>query len=338
MPYDEYLDFARHLVHNLALPHLTRGYQELVRELEAARELLQLARAQGLDAAVSGHSAALEALRKGNKELVTAAEQRAEAAMREAVEGRYPEHAIVGEELGFRLGSRLRWVFDPVDGTSALVRTAIAQAAGLALAEPMPAFGVTVGLVDGDEAVVGVVLELLVQQDVLRAGSTWTGARGSPSLRDGHSARVNDVEKLEDAYLVCTAAAVMFKTPAQRAGYRALLGRARGLVEDQNCAGFMRLLDPASGIGVALEGDLAYHDVAALVPILTGAGALVTNDHGEPLAFPEAAIAREYRILAASPRLHAEALAVVREGASSAQEGGEEPPEGSRGYRRKFAD
>src|SRR5689334_11523490 len=48
---------------------------------------------------------------------VTDADREAEAAMRSAIQSEYPDHSILGEELGQTGEGPVRWVLDPVDGT-----------------------------------------------------------------------------------------------------------------------------------------------------------------------------------------------------------------------------
>ena len=53
---------------------------------------------------------------------VTEADCAAERALRAAIEARYPEHGIWGEEFGMVRGeASVRWSLDPVDGTRALI-------------------------------------------------------------------------------------------------------------------------------------------------------------------------------------------------------------------------
>ena len=71
----------------------------------------------------SGRGSAPEwrAERKDDDSPVTLADRAAEAAMRELLVARFPEHGIVGEEAGEdRPGAQLRWVLDPIDGNPRL--------------------------------------------------------------------------------------------------------------------------------------------------------------------------------------------------------------------------
>jgi fructose-1,6-bisphosphatase/inositol monophosphatase family enzyme len=330
------LGFAKSLVHDHALPVLAAGYTKLVQSLRQNEALARRARQEGLSAILD--SGDLAELRKNNKELVTAAEKEAESLMASKVLARYPTHAIVGEEHGYRPGSSMRWVFDPIDGTSAMIRTAMAEAFGVKLGKPAPSFGVTVGVTEGDEAILGVVVELRPLNGTLVAVNTWAGGKGQPVT-------CNDVvihapaapATLAEATLACTVPEIMFNTKEKWSGFQALLDATeKPCVTDQNCVGFMRLLDPVSTISLAFEGDLGYHDVAALVPILVGAGLTATDDKGQKLTFPEGAIKSEYRILAAAPALHAAALKKIHEGVPDNQNRFKTGGDIHEGYAQKF--
>lgn len=61
---------------------------------------------------------------KGDASPVTIADREAEAAMREVITARFPEHAIFGEEAGFHAGTgdgTFMWVLDPIDGTKSFI-------------------------------------------------------------------------------------------------------------------------------------------------------------------------------------------------------------------------
>ena len=70
---------------------------------------------------------------------VTVADREAERLIRERIEARYPDHAILGEEFGVtgRSDSEHLWILDPIDGTKSFVRG-------------VPLYGVLIGLqIDG---------------------------------------------------------------------------------------------------------------------------------------------------------------------------------------------
>jgi histidinol-phosphate aminotransferase len=302
-------ELARELV-GPAADELDAGYARLVRELRANRALGRIAHEHGAGAVLATEDPAIAALRKANRELVTDAERRAELLMREAVRARHPTHAIVGEELGTTAGDDWLWVFDPVDGTSAMVRTAIADAFGLSAGEPRPAFGITIGVLHADEAVIGVVAELRAEDGRLAVAHTWVGVRGQPTTRDGEPVAPAAAPALRDAVLASTVPEVMFATPSAWGAFSALRESTGGFVADQNCVGWMRLLD--GGADVVCEADLTLPDAAALIAPLAGAGIAVTDLRGAAVRFDARAREGEYRLLAAAPSLHAQALDTIR--------------------------
>jgi inositol-phosphate phosphatase / L-galactose 1-phosphate phosphatase / histidinol-phosphatase len=331
-------EFAAHLIGGLAVPVLADGYADLVEQLRQSGELARSAPRLGLDAVLTGDDPILTRLRKSNRELVTEAEREAELLMRQAVAERYPDHAIVGEEHGYRPGGQDRWVFDPIDGTSALVRTAMADAYGLQPRGPRPSFGTTAALVSRSEAVLGVVTELRANEGTLEAVDTWIGIVGEPTTRNGRAVHPPaHPATLAEARLACTVPEVMFNTPVKWSGFQALLDATAGCVTDQNCIGFVRLLRSDEGVQVVYEADLAYHDAAALVPVLRGVGIEATDEQGGELDFDESRIGCEFRLLAAAPELHAAALQALRQGvpAEASRFKGSAPTH--QGYVQKFS-
>ena len=63
-------------------------------------------------------------------------------------------------------------------------------------------------------------------------------------------------------------------------------------------------------LDLVIEAGLQHHDYAALIPIVTGAGGVMTNWRGEPVG----ADARGETIAAATPELHEAALNVLAGG------------------------
>lgn len=56
---------------------------------------------------------------KGDADLVTAADRKSEALIRERIRSLWPHHDVLGEEQGLRdTGSDYRWYVDPLDGTT----------------------------------------------------------------------------------------------------------------------------------------------------------------------------------------------------------------------------
>lgn len=291
---------------------LSSGYGQLVRQFAQNNQLRALVLRDGVEAALASDVAAIKELQKQNKEFVTAAEAQAEGKLRELVQDRFPEHEIVGEELGRKKGKAFTWVFDPVDGTSAMVRSAIARAFNCELGAPVPAFGMTIAVLSETDAVVGVVGELCPDGDGLSMPNIWVGSSARPTTRNGKQIVIAETHNFKKAVLACTVPEVMFATPDAWSGFQALLDSTGSFLPDQNCIGFMKLLD--GSVDIVIERDLTLPDAAALIPILSGAGVVVTDHDGKPVSFDSTAREKEYCILAALPKMHSDALFTVLRG------------------------
>jgi histidinol phosphatase-like enzyme (inositol monophosphatase family) len=226
----------------------------------------------------------------GGFDPVTEADREAETVIRAAIKARYPSHGILGEEHGHERGtSPLTWVIDPIDGTRAFM-------CGMAQ------WGTLIALHDGTRPIVGVL-------DQPYARERWTGANGKASFRgpDGRtmSLRVRACPSLKDAVLTTTSPVGYFDDPEQRA-FWALSERTKLTRFGGDCYAYGLL---AMGfVDVIVESMLKAWDIQALIPIIEGAGGIVTTWAGKPAADGGQVVA------CGDPKIHAaviEALAAV---------------------------
>jgi inositol-phosphate phosphatase / L-galactose 1-phosphate phosphatase / histidinol-phosphatase len=304
--------FATSLI-PVAHMEIRHGYHTLLGELRENHSLRDRIDREGMPAVLGGSDPAITALQKTNKEFVTAAEKNAERLLRDQIGQRFPYHTLTGEELPAQAGeTRWIWSIDPVDGTSAMVRTAIAAAYGLPLPTPKPAFGISIGLIHDDAAAFGVIAELLPHNDTLSLGHIWAGGVDTPATRDGQPVSIPAARSLDESVLACTVPEIMFCIADRWGGFQALADATARLVTDQNCIGFMGLLDGA--VDIVCERDLLLPDAAAIVPILQSAGIVVTDHDGRLVAFDATARDSEYLLMAAQKDLHEHAIAIHRRG------------------------
>jgi histidinol phosphatase-like enzyme (inositol monophosphatase family) len=224
--------------------------------------------------------------RKSDSTPVTLADREAERVMRAAIEAAFPEDGITGEEFGETPSrSGLRWVLDPIDGTKAFV-------AG------RPTFGTLIALCEGDRPVLGII-----HQPVL--GELWLGVDGRPTLFNDEPARVRPCAGLADA-IVSTTSPDLF-TPPEHAAWERIRARAGTKIYGGDCYAYGLV---ASGhADLVIESGLKPHDVAALLPVLKGAGGVVTDWSGRAVVLaPETGL-----VAAGDARVHAEALAILAE-------------------------
>lgn len=192
---------------------------------------------------------------------VTAADQEAEAAMRRMIERDFPDHGIVGEEYGpHKMDAEYVWVIDPVDGTRAFI-------AG------KPLFGTLVALLENGIPIAGVI-----NQPILR--ERWVGGRGRASAMNGMRISTRKLARLNQAILGSTSPE-MFKGDADQQAFIRLRDSVRMTNYGGDCYSYGLL---AMGfIDIIVEGGLHIHDYAALVPIVEGAGGMMTDWDGCPL-------------------------------------------------------
>lgn len=187
---------------------------------------------------------------------VTEADRASEQIMRELIERQFPEHGIVGEEFGEKPSeSGYSWILDPIDGTRAFI-------AGL------PLWGVLIALAYEGAPVVGVV-------DQPYLGERYRG--WTPLKNAGANLTVRGVtapiktracESLSDAILSTTDTS-LFNDPEADAFAR-VRGRAKLTRYGYDCYAYAMVA--AGHIDCVVESGLKVYDIAALIPILKGAG------------------------------------------------------------------
>lgn len=200
--------------------------------------------------------------RKDDRTFVTEADRAAEAAMRAIIEERRPDDGIIGEEYGTRNESAGRkWVLDPIDGTTSFI-------AG------RPIFGTLIALLQDGWPVLGVI-------DQPIAGERWVGRIGEGTTFNGKPARARPLKDLSDAVLGTT-------TPHQFSGddVDAFMGVAKAVAERKIIYGgdcYNYALVASGHVDLVVEAGLQVYDYAALVPVVEGAGGMMSDWQGNPL-------------------------------------------------------
>ncbi|GAA2896224.1 inositol monophosphatase family protein [Streptosporangium fragile] len=118
---------------------------------------------------------------KGDRDMATEVDYAVEHALRDLLGRETPEIGFLGEEEGAApgTGDGPMWVLDPVDGTVNFLHG-------------VPLCGVSLGLVEGDRAVLGVI-------DLPFLGSRYTAAEGHGARADGREIRASDTGDLSAA-------------------------------------------------------------------------------------------------------------------------------------------
>jgi myo-inositol-1(or 4)-monophosphatase len=201
----------------------------------------------------------VEVALKADKSPVTAADRGAEELMRGLINKKFPSHGIIGEELGSeREGAEYVWVLDPIDGTKSFLSS-------------VPLFGTLIGLLHQGQPVLG-----CIHQPVL--GQLLVGDGLSCSM-NGRPVRVRDVRRIEDATLLTSDPVALMSRPEAR-GYQSLMARAKLGRTWGDCYGY--LLVATGSADVMYDPIMNPWDIAALVPVIRGAGGVITDSKGAP--------------------------------------------------------
>ena len=192
---------------------------------------------------------------------VTRADRDAELAIRELIESRYPDHGIIGEEFGLtRTGARFQWIIDPIDGTRAFI-------------SGLPVWGTLVGLYDQGKPVAGVMDQPFTRERFLATGgeTTLTVDGGQPTRLTTRS-----TTRLNQATLMTTSPHLFEGREQQQ--YSAVERSVRLFRYGCDCYAYCLLA--AGHIDMVIETGLNIYDIAALIPVIEGAGGVVTNWSG----------------------------------------------------------
>jgi histidinol phosphatase-like enzyme (inositol monophosphatase family) len=212
---------------------------------------------------------------------VTEADRAAERAMRDVLAAARPDDAVEGEEYGSASGtSGVTWYLDPIDGTRAFV-------AGL------PSWTTLIGATEGDRPILGIIDQPWLDERYVgvTAGerAAWLEGRGQTI-----ALRTRDCPTLTDAILSTTDPFIL--TAPERGAFEHIRATARLTRYGLDAYAYARLA--AGTIDMVTETGLQPHDVAALIPVIEGAGGVVTDWRGDkPRLGGQIAAAANRRIL-----------------------------------------
>ena len=195
---------------------------------------------------------------------VTLIDRAAEAAMRRLIEAEAPAHGVVGEEYGRdRPDAEFVWVLDPIDGTKRFITGS-------------PLFGTLIALLQDGRPLLGVIEMPALEE-------RWIGARGHPSL---HRDRDGDRPVAVQACGSLDAATLSASSPHMFEGVDAeAFDRLRRAVKlplyGGDCYSYAMVAEGL--LDLVVEADMSPYDYLAQVPLIEGAGGVMTDWQGQPL-------------------------------------------------------
>lgn len=228
---------------------------------------------------------------KSDNSPVTIADRGAEEVMRQIIMRRHPSHGVLGEECGEHLPeAEYRWVLDPIDGTKSFV-------------SGVPLFGTLIALCKNGDPVFGCA-------NFPALGLRYFGD-GNVTTVNGAVTRMRDNIVLSDATLLVTDHVDVWRHK-NGAAFDALASRVRLYRSWGDCYGYALL---ASGnADIMVDPILKSWDMLALIPIIRGAGGIVSSyEGGDPLTANS--------LVAAAPHLHAAVIAALAKEVEQGNEG-----------------
>jgi len=215
---------------------------------------------------------------------VTAADRAAEAAMRDLIAARFPDHGIIGEEFGGeREEADFIWVLDPIDGTKSFI-------------SGIPLFGTLIALAHHGRPILGIIDQPIARE-------RWIGAAGRATTFNGSPVRTRPCAAL--------AAATVFSTSpdmfvgADVAAHAKIAAAAKLVRYGADCYAYGVLT--LGFIDLVVEASNKPYDFCAIPPIVEGAGGIASDWRGAPLS-----LASDGRVLVAGDRrAHQQALALL---------------------------
>jgi myo-inositol-1(or 4)-monophosphatase len=212
---------------------------------------------------------------------VTYADRKAEEIMRGLIKSKFPDHGIIGEEYGSENpDAEYTWILDPVDGTRSF-------AAG------SPLFGTLVCLQHRGIPIWGAI-------HVSSMGKLYIGNNATCWCND-RPMLIPEPPALNKCFLVTTDP----KSPGQyhsQAGWDRLLAATDQYRSWGDCFGYTLLI--SGGAHIMTDPILNLWDIAALIPVLKGAGAAISDWYGKPPS-------GESGLVACHPEIHGQVIELL---------------------------
>jgi inositol-phosphate phosphatase/L-galactose 1-phosphate phosphatase/histidinol-phosphatase len=201
----------------------------------------------------------IEIISKSDETPVTIADRYIEKKLREIIESTRPDDGIIGEEFGSKpTKSGYTWVLDPIDGTKSFT---IGR----------PTFGNLIGLCFEEKPILGIINHPILNE-------RWIGQSGQKTTYNGNAVACRTCANLKQAIFGTGSASQISQDDPTR--FSRIEKATRYPVFQGDCH-FYGLM--ANGfIDVIVEDGAGIYDFIALVPVIEGAGGIITDWKGNP--------------------------------------------------------
>jgi len=218
---------------------------------------------------------------KSDSSPVTIADKSTEEKLREMIMKEYPDHGIIGEEFGKHNENALyQWILDPIDGTKSFICGAVT-------------FGTLISLLKKGKPVLGVFYQPILKEFLI-------GNNKQTYLND-KLVKVKNVKKISEAVLLTTdhLGIEQFQNLKK---FEVLMRKVKLYRQWGDCYGYYLV---ASGFAqIMIDPIMNIWDSSALIPIIKGAGGIITDYQGNDAVQGDS-------IIAATPNIHKEVIKLL---------------------------
>ncbi len=220
---------------------------------------------------------------KDDNSPVTIADKKAEEKMREAIMKEFPDHGIIGEEFGnLNKGTEYKWVLDPIDGTKSFISGALS-------------FGTLIALLRNNEPILGVINQPILNEFLIGDNKT--------TLINNKPSSVRSCKDISEAVLLTTDH-IIIEEHQNLDKFEKLIRKVKLYRNWGDCYGYYLL---ATGFAdVMIDPIMSFWDTMALIPIIKGAGGIITDYQGKDPVMGNS-------IIAASPGIHLQVVKILND-------------------------
>ena len=223
----------------------------------------------------------LEVIDKDDATPVTEADKKAEVVIRELIAKKFPSHGVLGEEYGLdKPDAEWCWVLDPVDGTKSFIAGSYD-------------FGTIIGLTYQGQPVLGAVHQPVLNELFIGDNETTTC--------NGEVVRVDNDVKLEQVIVLASDLDNISRLQNAE-GYARLAQQIKFSRTWGNCFGYCMV---ARGVpAIMIDPRAAVWDITGVIPIIRGAGGVITTYQGnDPMEAGSG--------VACAPSIHAQVIELL---------------------------
>lgn len=220
---------------------------------------------------------------KSDDSPVTIADKKAEELIRSLIMKEFPDHGIIGEEFGaVNPDADYVWILDPIDGTKSFICGTVT-------------FGTLIALTYKKEAVLGVIHQPILHELLIGDNET--------ALLNGNKVSVRTCNSVSKAVLLVTDHLDVKKYQNEEK-FDTLINSVKLYRNWGDCFGYYLL---ATGFAdIMIDPVMNLWDTCALVPVIRGAGGIITDYHGNNPLDGDG-------VIAAVPEIHTEIIRILNE-------------------------